>query len=201
MSNETNNTTIEKLEEKLYSVKAYALSLEREIAELREKYGIPEDVRDIPDILPSDCYEIIGEYNGNKKRKTYLVSMYDDLGIYERAFNDLHQERAEGITHHLAFANKKYAEMFKNRMRIIADMLHFKYLYDRDYDPNWATYDNYTEFKYIVVYHKDRETFTTYGIKIEDYFTVYFSTQAIAQKCADWLNYKYNRGEVKSWVL
>lgn len=88
---------------------------------------------------------------------------------------------------HRAFKQLKYAEMFREKTQFIADLLHFKWLYDRDYEPDWL---DERERKYFVTYYHYVNGW------VFDYVTrgnaegVYFSSQEIAQKCVDWLNRK-----------
>ena len=89
---------------------------------------------------------------------------------------------------HRAFLSEEYAKMFAKKTQFIADMLHFKYLYDRDYEPNW---DSDVEQKYCVYYNAKTKRFewtfrSTYAI----FESVYFSTPELARKCVDWLNKK-----------
>lgn len=83
---------------------------------------------------------------------------------------------------HRAFKQVKYAEMYMEKTQHIADLLHFKWLYDRDYEPDWRSaqwtiskyYDKYVPL--LSVCERDTD--------------VYFTNKEIAQKCADWLNRK-----------
>ena len=80
------------------------------------------------------------------------------------------------------FKTEKYAQMFCEKTQFIADLLHFKWLYDRDYEPDWAhaqwTITNH-DGKYVPV-------LSAWGQDND----IYFSTKEIAQKCANWLNRK-----------
>ena len=93
---------------------------------------------------------------------------------------------ARRIRHHRAFPSEEYAKIFSYKTQFIADMLHFKYLYDRDYAPDW---NNGNKPKWYVFYNGTR-----YDCDIEYTYcnpsVVYFSSEGIAKKCADWLNKK-----------
>lgn len=66
-------------------------------------------------------------------------------------------------------------------------LLAFKYCYDRDYKPDW----NSCEVKYFIVYsHLNGGRFEYAHSQYLETNTVYFSSEAIAQKCCDWLNNK-----------
>lgn len=89
---------------------------------------------------------------------------------------------ASGIRKRRIFKTEKYARMYAMKTQYIADLLHFKWLYDRDYEPDWAhaqwTIRN-LDGKYVPVlsaWEQDND--------------IYFSTKEIAQKCADWFNRK-----------
>lgn len=92
--------------------------------------------------------------------------------------------------HHRAFLSEKYAKKFADKTQFIADMLHFKYLYDKDYEPNWDSED---ELKFGVYYNNKTKKFEwcykNISLNVE---TVYFSSAELAQKCVDWLNKKHN---------
>lgn len=88
------------------------------------------------------------------------------------------------------FKTREYAEIFAEKTQFIADCLHFKYLYDRDYEPNWDSED---EQKFYVYYNNRTKKYegsfrTTYQV-VE---SVYFSTAELAKRCADWLNKERN---------
>lgn len=100
------------------------------------------------------------------------------------------------IKNHLAFKSEECARMFSEKTRLIADLLHFKYLYDKGYEPDWNNnrvtkwtvwipYNDYTNPK------RRFKPVSTY--EMYDPEKVYFSTEEIAQKCADWLNKIYGK--------
>lgn len=96
---------------------------------------------------------------------------------------------ARRIRNRRAFLSEEYAKAFAEKTQIIADMLHFKWLYDRDYKPDS---NNGFEYKHGVYYNsgarKFESGFATAHLHTE---SVYFSTAELARKCADWLNRKY----------
>lgn len=88
-----------------------------------------------------------------------------------------------------AFLSEEYAEEFAKKTQFIADMLHFKYLYDRDYEPDWS---NYKEIKWFVYYdYGNHKYYQESRHTLCDPTNICFSTEEIAQKCADWLNKRY----------
>lgn len=93
---------------------------------------------------------------------------------------------------HRVFKSEKYAAMYSEKTQFIADLLHFKWLYDRDFEPDW---DNPSEDKYTVWYCPDEKNFLIDITSSQYVATVYFSTAKLARKCADWLNRKAGRNE------
>ena len=64
-------------------------------------------------------------------------------------------------------------------------LLAFKYCYDLDYKPDWS--DSY-EDKYYIYYSKTDHRYNVNAMSIWDMHNVYFSSEEVARKCADWLN-------------
>lgn len=117
-------------------------------------------------------------------KEAYFVTTYGDVyssdiivgGLYQIANN-----------RHRLFKSEKYAEMYREKTQHIADLLHFKWLYDRDYEPDWRhaqwTISKYDD-KYVPLLSVcERDT------------DVYFTNKEIAQKGADWLNRKAGYNE------
>lgn len=93
---------------------------------------------------------------------------------------------ARRVRKHRAFLSEEYAEVFAEKTQFIADMLHFKWLYDRDYIPDWS---NNSTPKWRVCYNGCvYECDNNYTYRNPS--VVYFSSEEIAEKCADWLNKK-----------
>ncbi len=98
---------------------------------------------------------------------------------------------------HTIFPTANFAEIFNKKTQFIADLLYFKWLYDRDFKPDW---NNEKSQKWCVFYNSSRceydvgfDFFCSSTADIyfcSDATAVYFSSQEIAKKCADWLNSK-----------
>lgn len=80
----------------------------------------------------------------------------------------------------------KFTKQFMNKLTLLMKLTRFKYCYDKDYVPDWSNRD---ERKWYVLLR------TTSGEYVSDWTetydlssTVYFRSEEIAQKCADWLN-------------
>lgn len=82
------------------------------------------------------------------------------------------------------YPTKELAEQ-ANAMKAFNDkLLAFKYCYDADYAPAWGTLED----KYCVYYSTANHKYDVDSMTIWSYPMVYFSSEEIAQKCADWLN-------------
>lgn len=117
-------------------------------------------------------------------KATYFVTTYGDVYSSDSIAGELYQI---ANNRHRLFKSEKYAEMYREKTQHIADLLHFKWLYDRDYEPDWRhaqwTISKYDD-KYVPLLSGcERDT------------DVYFTNKEIAQKGADWLNRKAGRNE------
>ena len=84
------------------------------------------------------------------------------------------------------YMTEEYANKAAKIKKFNDMLMAFKWCYDRDYEPDWTT--RYA--KYRVVYNFDANPKHYYVVL--DYKhkhnEIYFSSEDIAQKCADWLN-------------
>lgn len=83
------------------------------------------------------------------------------------------------------YLTEELAEQAKNIKDFNDKLLAFKYCYDRDYRPDWA--DDGSP-KYTVVWNVTTNRFDCVWSTLTRCNYVFFSTEEIAQKCADWLN-------------
>lgn len=84
------------------------------------------------------------------------------------------------------YMTEEYANKAAKIKKFNDMLLAFKWCYDRDYEPDWTT--NYA--KYRVVYNSDANP-KCYCVVCNHTYrnnAIYFSSENIAQKCADWLN-------------
>lgn len=156
--------------------------LENEIAKTRKQLEALQDAlskatedEEVPDILRFQNGET---YYSMATTGSIIEGEYYDNGYTDHQSNLMHRY----------FKTRKHASMFTERVQFIANLLHFKYLYDRDYEPNWI---DLLEYKYYIFYNGKTKKFEwCYTIINSHPETVYFSTKEIAQKCVDWLNEK-----------
>jgi len=146
---------------------------QKQLAALQEK--LKEAENEVPEVLEfkdNNKYWYV-DGAGNVCWASYMCRSLSDATYVHR---------------HRAFLSEEYAEEFAKKTQFIADMLYFKYLYDRDYKPDWK---NGNKPKWYVVYNGTRyECDTRYGYEYRNPSGVYFSSEEIAKKCADWLNKK-----------
>lgn len=75
---------------------------------------------------------------------------------------------------------------FNEKLDMLTKLMKFKFCYDCCYKPNW---DNESEFKWFVyLYTPTGKYYVSSYTTWDRPSTVYFSSEEIAQKCADWLN-------------
>lgn len=138
-------------------------AVEKELAELKAKVQSGDEV---PDALEWDAAEKCWRVLSNGNVEWYLVCDVGNAIIERRRL----------------FKTEKYAQMFCEKTQFIADQLHFKWLYDRDFEPDWR--DEQWSIS------KDHDIYVPILSACERETDIYFSNNAITQKCADWLNRK-----------
>lgn len=161
------NSAEKKLEE-LEQLKAEIESLKVKLADVKE-----DEIPELPHFeVGQDFWFVDSELKLNRR----ISSLSRDIDDYNR------------------FHSGKYAELFENKTREIAMLLHCKWYVDREYVPDWT---DDIETKYIVVYSNAKEKYITGYWKECEYGNVYFSNREAAQKAADWMNQHFNKeGEV-----
>ena len=82
------------------------------------------------------------------------------------------------------FPSEAYAKKLRKMNKLNGMMLAFKWCYDIDYEPDW--YDNENP-KYTVIHLCD-SGFHYDSTNVVQYNQVYFSSEALATECAEWLN-------------
>jgi hypothetical protein len=75
---------------------------------------------------------------------------------------------------------------FGEKLDNLKKLMKFKFCYDHSYAPDWS---NKSESKWLVFFHTPtREYKIDWTTTWDRRSTVYFSSEEIAQKCADWFN-------------
>lgn len=75
---------------------------------------------------------------------------------------------------------------FKDKLDMLAKLMKFKFCYDYSYVPDWS---NENESKWLVFFYAPTREYKVDWVTAWDcQSTVYFSSEEVAQKCADWLN-------------
>ena len=67
-------------------------------------------------------------------KATYFVTTYGDVYSSDIIVGELYQI---ANNRHRLFKSENYARMYREKTQHIADLLHFKWLYDRDFEPDW----------------------------------------------------------------
>ena len=186
-------TKLKELAETEKSIKAEIDNLQVALVEAtnkeKVKLQIPDDVRDIPTEFSTK------RFMENKSTVLGFIVGQDGI-VQEIKMNSVSEKAFEGDflkglkIHRRLFPTRESAESFQSKTQFLADCQYFKDLYDCDYNPDWSDYN----WKYYVVYDP---VSSRYGWEVESYVdcgTTYFSTEEIADKCAEWLNYIYKKG-------
>lgn len=110
-----------------------------------------------------------------------------DGGICWTCYTHTSLDDIDRVRYHRAFRTERLARIFADKTQFIADLLYFKDLYDRDYEPDW---NSENERSFFVYYNGKTKKYewsyvTGYSHIIE---SVYFSTKELAERCVNWLN-------------
>ena len=167
--------TREELEKRLESAEKQMIGLQDEIQNLKAKLAEAQDEPEIPDFP---------EFKVNGEDMWY---MSPSLGISQGV-----NARGEKSNDYNFFHSEEYAQEFADKCKLIAMMLHCKWYLDRNYVPNW---DDMSEIKWDVHFDSKRNEFLCYSWSHSERPGVYFSSGAIARKCAEWLNKHWRDSE------
>lgn len=159
--------TREELEKRLESAEKQMIGLQDEIQNLKAKLAEAQERPEIPDKPDFEMDEKFYYLSS-------LVGGVKNCCVYDNDYIDFNM-----------FHTEKYAQEFADKCKIIAMMLHCKWYLDREYIPNW---DDLSEIKWDVHFDSKRNEFLCYSWSHSKRPGVYFSSGAIARKCADWLN-------------
>ena len=114
-----------------------------------------------------------------------------NFGDVSRGYLDEFDE--DDYNPYFQFLDGGYAYEAAEHYKLICMQLAFKWCHDRDYVPDWTS-DH--EFKYYVYYDtKNHAYIPSYIFRTKSCTEVYFSSEEIAQKCADWLNSQLGGGD------
>ena len=75
---------------------------------------------------------------------------------------------------------------FNAKLDNLTKLMKFKFCYDHSYIPDWSNQD--TPKWYVYLYTPTGKYDVSWATTWDRPSTVYFSSEEIAQKCADWLN-------------
>lgn len=113
-------------------------------------------------------------------------SVVEEAAIYS-------DDSAYDLYPYLNYPNKEYAFQAQKLKKFNDMLLAFKWCYDRDYEPDWVDDDNP---KYTVVWNVGANRFDYVWSTLTRCNYVYFSSEKIATKCAEWLNKIDPEGEL-----
>jgi hypothetical protein len=127
--------------------------------------------------------DVIAKYKEDYcKDKQYYFNVNGDVDFFVPTELDAFEKQSNPYSNYLT---EELAEQAKKLKDFNDKLLAFKYCYDLDYKPDWS--DSH-EDKYYVYYSNRTPKYDVDSMTIWDIHNVYFSSEEIAQKCADWLN-------------
>ena len=157
---------------------------------------LKDDIHLVDVIYKSKKHYTFEEYSNGVGYQAYYVTSsnkIDHTSVFA-SDKDFMKGYTTGIVNNSMYPSEYVAHVAASMKQINDDLLYFHYTYDRGYSPDvywndievpkWFVYCNMPDTKYAV------SKSYYYG-----YNTVYFSSEDIAEKCADFLNKKYKLGE------
>lgn len=132
---------------------------------------------------------VLADYESALRNEGWVVDLSEDDLVYECGSFDAWSEYSD---HHMMYPTEEYAKKAYKMTKFNGMLMAFKWCYDKDYEPDWES-----------DIHKYRITYNT-AFKRYDYALsfelccnlIYFSSEEVAQKCADWLNSIDPKGEL-----
>lgn len=172
---------------------------ERMAAELKEMLAkkeaeetgqskIPDNVRDVPTTYPVEAYSKTSD--GKEIFGFHVNAVGAIIKDWHNITYDTTDTTCYNFNSNFTFPTYGFAEMFREKAQLITDCISFKWMYDRDYVPVWTGKRNS-----CITYDVRNKQYTVDTSSCFDDNSIYFSTQDVAEKCAEWLNYKYKKGE------
>ena len=158
----------------IIELKKKAEELEAELQKLKEELVRVQDEHEIPD---KPDFEMDDKFYYLNSETDDVEGSYYDGDIDNIDFNMFHTE--------------EYAKEFASKCKLIAMMLHCKWCIDRDFIQDWG---DPLEHKWQLYYDHDENKMVVAAYSRSD-FSVVFSTEEKAQKCADWLNEHWRDSE------
>ena len=157
----------QELERRLEAAEKQNLGFLDEIKNLKEKLAEMHDEQEIPDM---PCFRS-GEQWWYVETEGSLVESASIRDGKRSEFNCFHTEA--------------YAQVFAEKCKLIAMMLHCKWYLCREYEPDW---DDENAEKWQVCYEHRRNCFVAHCVYTYEPSSVLFDTIQNAKKCADWLD-------------
>lgn len=149
--------------------------------------------------LIAEANKLIAEVKNSNDDENILADYIDAFTVRDRMYYIDSDGDIDFVMYDLPFdatdsnpyghyPTKKLAEQAKAMKDFNDKLLAFKYCYDEDYEPDWT---NPSQSKYSVYWDASDGAYAVdWGRIMYTKTSVYFSTEEIAQKCADWLNLK-----------
>lgn len=147
--------------------------------------------------LIAEANKLIAEVKNSSDDENILADYIDAFTVRDRMYYIDSDDDIDFVMYDLPFdatesnpyghyPTKELAEQAKAMKAFNDKLLAFKYCYDADYVPDWSDISSNKFYVYYdVQYNRYRPD---YGRLMQWKSAVYFSTLAIAERCANWLN-------------
>ena len=153
--------------------------------------------------LIAEANKLIAEVKNSKDGENILADYIDAFTVRDRMYYIDSNGDIDFVMYDLPFdatdsnpyghyPTKELAEQAKAMKDFNDKLLAFKYCYDLDYKPNWDDIHSTdgSDAKFYVYFDSTDYKYHCRYCHTNNCNTVYFSSEEIAQKCADWLNLK-----------
>lgn len=177
------------IKEEMLDILNEYLSQINNIAERANK--LVEEFNNAPEQADVIDDDILKDYNTIQGDTKYFLDrtgeIYAEVAQHDSVIRDPYDAYP-----YLNYHTEEYAKEAQKLKKFNDMLLAFKWCYDRNYVPDWTV----KNLKYRIGYDSDKRRYDICGYATWSYFTVYFSSRDIAQKCADWLNNIDPKGEL-----
>lgn len=157
---------------------------------------LKEDVEAVEASYKAKTHYALEDYSNGVGYNGYYITMSNAVDNTARMPNEAQflKGYSEKIITNGMYPTEDIAHEAARMKQFNDDLLYFKYTYDSEYSPDDYWSDSsvakyYIHLNMCAVKYEVTHAFI-YGCN-----TVYFSSEAIAQRCADFLNRKYKLGE------
>lgn len=132
---------------------------------------------------------VLADYESALRNEAWIVDLSENDLVYECGSFGAWSEYSD---HYMMYPTEEYAKKAYKMDKFNGMLMAFKWCYDKDYEPDWGS----DICKYRITYNTVLGRYD-YALSFEVCCNlIYFSSEEVAQKCADWLNDIDPKGEL-----